>query len=114
MSIVRAGKDGKANDIHVFLLGRGGNHFRRLAQAGVDNLHAGVAQRAGNNLCAAIVAVEAGLGDQDANFSLAMLGHGLGKGYCKWAKQDRLLSDGTSSYAPKTVRRASQISPSVA
>ena len=40
--------------------------LRRLAQAGVDDLHAGVAQRARDDLGAAIVAVEARLGDDDS------------------------------------------------
>ena len=41
--------------------------LRRLVQAGVDDLHAGVAQRAGDDLGAAVVPVEAGLGDDDAD-----------------------------------------------
>ena len=40
----------------------------RLAQAGVDHFHAGVAQRARNHLGAAIVPVEPRLGDDDSNF----------------------------------------------
>ena len=43
----------------------------RLVQPGVDDLHAGVAQRAGDDLGAAVVAVEAGLGDDDADLALA-------------------------------------------
>ena len=42
--------------------------LRRLAQARVDHLHAGVAQRPGDDLGAAVVAVEARLGDDDADF----------------------------------------------
>ena len=56
-------KNGQADDVHVFLNGCGSNHFRSLSQAGVDDLHAGVAQGARNNFGAAIVTVEAGLGD---------------------------------------------------
>ena len=41
----------------------------RLVQAGVDDLHAGVAQRAGDDLGAAVVTVEAGLRDHDTNLS---------------------------------------------
>ena len=52
--------------------GGGGDHFGRLAQAGVDHFHAGIAQGAGDHLGAAVVAVEAGLGDQDADF---LVGH---------------------------------------
>ena len=43
--------------------------LRRLVQAGVDDLDAGVAQRAGHHLGAAVVAVEPGLGDDDAHRS---------------------------------------------
>jgi hypothetical protein len=35
-------------------------------KAGVDDLHAGVAQRGGDDFRAAIMAIEAGLGDEDA------------------------------------------------
>ena len=49
------------------LLDRGlGDHLGRLVQAGVDHLEAGVAERARDDLGAAVVAVEPGLGDQDA------------------------------------------------
>ena len=47
-------------------IGRLGDHLGRLVQARVDHLEAGVAQRAGDDLGAAVVTVEAGLGDEDA------------------------------------------------
>ena len=71
--VVRAGQDGEADDVDVFLNGGGGDHLGSLAQAGVDDFHAGVAQGAGDDFCAAVVAVEAGLGDEDADF---LCGHG--------------------------------------
>jgi len=40
-----------------------------LAEAGVDDLHAGVAEGAGDDFGATVVAVEAGLGDQKLLFS---------------------------------------------
>ncbi len=49
------------------------DHFGSLAQAGVDDFHSGVAQCARDDLGAAIMAVEAGLGDEYAN--LAVCGH---------------------------------------
>ena len=64
---MRAGQDREADDVDVLLLGGIGDHLRRLAQAGVDHLEALVAQPAGEDLGAAIVAVEARLGDQDAD-----------------------------------------------
>ena len=42
-----------------------GHLLRRLEQAGVDDLEAGVAQRPGDDLGAPVVAVEAGLGHDD-------------------------------------------------
>ena len=60
---VRAAEDRQADDVDVFLHGGGGDHLGRLMQTGVDDFHAGVAERGGDDLRAAIVAVEAGLGD---------------------------------------------------
>ena len=68
--VVRAGEDREADDVDVFLDGGGGDHLGRLAQAGVDHFHAGVAQRARDDLGAAVVAVQAGLGNQHSNFFL--------------------------------------------
>ncbi len=65
--VVRAGEDAEPDAVHIFLEGRVDDHLRRLAQAGVDDFHAGVAQRAGNDLGATVVAVEARFGHQDAN-----------------------------------------------
>src|SRR5690348_6974220 len=70
-SVVRAGEDGEADDVHVFLHGGGGDHLRRLAEAGVDDFHASVAESAGDDFRAAVVTVEAGLGDEDADFFLS-------------------------------------------
>ena len=64
---MRAAEDRQADDVDVLLHRGRGDHLRRLVQAGVDDLHAGVAQRGGDDLGAAVVAVEAGLGDQNAN-----------------------------------------------
>ena len=71
--VVRAGKNREADDVHVFLHRRRSDHLRRLAQPGVDHFHAGVAQRARDDLCAAVVAVEAGLGNQHAYLFLLHL-----------------------------------------
>ena len=62
--------DAFVDEVDDVLSGRagGGDHLRGLAKAGIDNFHAGVAEGAGNDLGAAVVAVEAGLGDQHANF----------------------------------------------
>ena len=65
--VVRAAQDGQTDDVHVLLLGCGGDHLRRLPQAGVNHFHAGVAQRPGNDLRAAVLAGQARLGHQHPN-----------------------------------------------
>ncbi len=70
---VRPGEDRQPDDVGV-LLERGGHHlFRGLAQAGVDHLHARVAKAARNHLGAAVVAVEARLGDHDSDLTHKLL-----------------------------------------
>ena len=66
---VGAGEDREADRVGVLLDHRLGDLLRRLVQAGVDHLHAGVAQGAGDDLGAAVVPVEAGLGDDDADLA---------------------------------------------
>jgi hypothetical protein len=61
--VVGAREDGEADYVNVFLDRGGGDHFRGLAEAGVNYFHAGVAEGAGDDFCAAVVAIEAGLGD---------------------------------------------------
>ena len=67
MRVVRAGKNRQADDVDVFLHRGGGNHLRGLPQAGINHFHPGIAQRAGNDFGAAVMAIESGLGDQHAN-----------------------------------------------
>ena len=64
---VRAGEDGQADDVDVLLHGGGGDHLGRLVEAGVDDLHAGIAEGRGDHLGAAVMAVEAGLGNENAD-----------------------------------------------
>src|SRR5664279_4760930 len=42
----------------------------KLAEPGVNHFHAGIAQGAGNDFGAAVVAVEAGLGNQYTDFAV--------------------------------------------
>ena len=70
---VRAGEDRQADRVGVLLQGGLDDLLRRLVQAGVDDLHARVTQRAGDDLRPSVVAVQAGLRDDDAD--LAVLGH---------------------------------------
>ena len=63
---VRARQHRQADGVDVFVDGGGSNGRGGLEQAGVDDLVAGVAQDAGDHLDAAVVTVEADLGDEDA------------------------------------------------
>ena len=56
----------QADGIDVLIDGRSGNGLRCLEEPGVDHLIAGIAQDAGDDLDAAVVAVETDLGDEDA------------------------------------------------
>ena len=67
--VVGAGEDRQADDVGVFLQRRRGDLLGRLPQAGVDDFHAGVAQRPRDDLRAAIVPVEPRLGDDDSQFA---------------------------------------------
>ena len=60
---VGAGEHREADGVGVLLDDGLDDLLGRLVQAGVDDLHAGVAQRARHDLGAAVVPVEAGLGD---------------------------------------------------
>ncbi len=64
---VRTGQNAQAHHRHVFLHGDRGDVLDALPDAGVDDLEAGVAQGAGDDLRAAVMPVQAGLGDQNAN-----------------------------------------------
>lgn len=65
--IMRATEDRESDAVHVFLQGGGDDHLGRLAQAGVDNFHARVAQGASHDASTAVVAVQAGFGHQNAD-----------------------------------------------
>src|SRR3954451_6344252 len=60
---VRAGEDREPDRVHVFLDGGRDDLLRGLVQSGIDDLHAGVTQRAGHHLGSPVVAVEPGLRD---------------------------------------------------
>jgi hypothetical protein len=68
---VGAREHAEPDGVHV-LLDRGGHDLLgRLVESGVDDLEAPVAQGARDDLGAAVVPVEPGLGNDDADFSLA-------------------------------------------
>ena len=68
---MRARENAQADDLNVLLQGRGGDHLRSLKQTRVDDLEAGVAERSHEDLCAAVVTIESGFGDQDADRRIA-------------------------------------------
>ncbi len=67
---MRTGEDGEADGIGILLDCGLGDLLGRLVQPCVDHLHAGVPEGAGDDLGAAVVSVEPGLGDDDANLLL--------------------------------------------
>ena len=64
---VGAAQDGKTHHVHVFLNRGGSDHLGGLVEPGVDDFHAGIAERGGHDLGTPVVAIEAGLGDEHAN-----------------------------------------------
>src|ERR1700682_1575069 len=90
--VVRPRENREPDDLHVFLQRGTDDHLRRLAQTGVDDLHAGIAKGAGDHLSPAIVAVETGLRNENADFLLS--GH-----------RDHLTTEGAGSTASELGRR---------
>src|SRR5688572_33240908 len=70
---VRTGKNRKTDNIHILLEGSFSDHFRRLAQTSIDDLHAGVTQSTGDHFCTAVMSIETRFGNQYAYF---LFGHG--------------------------------------
>ena len=64
---VRAGQDRKPHQRNVFLQRDRHDVLDALPDAGVDHLETRVAQRAGDDLRAAVMAVETGFGDENTN-----------------------------------------------
>ena len=65
---VGAGQDADADHVDVFLGGGCGHLVGGDAHAEIDNLHAGVAESAGDDLDATVVAVQAEFGEEDAGW----------------------------------------------
>ena len=64
---MRAREQADAEHVDIFVHG-GAHHFLRgLVQPRIDDVHAGVAEAAGDDLHPAIVSVEAHLGDEHAD-----------------------------------------------
>src|SRR5579884_2305561 len=72
---VRAGEDRQPDRVGVLLDHGLDNLLGRLVKPRVDHLHPRVAKRAGDDLGAAVVPVEAGLGYDDADLLVSAGGH---------------------------------------
>ena len=72
--IVRARKNGEPDAVNVFLESGIHDLFRRLPQPGIDHFHPRVTQGTSNNLCAAVVAIQSGLGNENPQ---ASVGHSI-------------------------------------
>ena len=70
---VCAAEDAQSEPVRVFVGNGSHDRFGSLPQAGVNDLHSGIAQGAGDDFDAAVVAVEADLGENDTNGSV--IGH---------------------------------------
>ena len=64
VSLIHADREADGGDI--FLNGGADDGFRFLMQADVDDFETCFDERADNDLCTAVVAIETGLGDEDA------------------------------------------------
>ena len=68
---MRAAENTQTDDIDIFLQGGFGDHLGRLADAGVDHFKASVAQGTRHHFGPTIMAIQAGLGDENADLFLA-------------------------------------------
>src|SRR5262249_39154274 len=76
------------------------DHLRRLMQAGVNDFHAGVTERGGDDFGTAVVAVESGLGNQYAYRT-----HSKG-----WNECNQSIQTQPESYRESVFRATSSIS----
>jgi hypothetical protein len=72
---VGTGENGDANGIDILLKRSIDNHFGGLAEAGIDDLHARIAEGSGYDLSPSIVAIEAHFGYQYPDRALQFLRH---------------------------------------
>src|SRR5262249_12059611 len=68
--VVGAGQHAEPDGVRILLDGGGHDLLGRLMEAGIDHFEAGVPQRPRDDLGAAVMAVEARLGHDDANGTL--------------------------------------------
>src|SRR5579864_9003163 len=62
--VMGSGEDGQSDDLDVLLQRSVYDHFRGLAKASVNDLHAGVAESTSDHFRSPVVAVQTGFGDQ--------------------------------------------------
>ena len=66
--MARGGQQTDAKHVNVLLHRRGYDLFGRPVQPGVDDVHPGIAQRTGDDLHAAVVAIEPDFREQHADW----------------------------------------------
>ena len=106
---MRAGQDRDADDVDVLLHGSVDDLLGRAMQAGVDDVHAGVAQRARDDLDAAVVAVEADLGDDHADAVDGVQASSDSSVRGCYCIQYSITAGGCSSLAAATTRLAERV-----
>lgn len=65
---VGSGENTQSDAVDVFLNRRTHNHLRGLVESGIDDLHSGITQGAGDDLRSPIMAIEPGLGDENTDW----------------------------------------------
>src|SRR5262245_40834221 len=88
---VSSREDAEADDVHVLLNRLLHDLLGRALEPGVDDLYAGIAQRLGHDLGAAVVAVEPRLGDEDLHAAISS------------------VTRRAVTFVPATIRRAREI-----
>src|SRR5512141_817993 len=117
--VVRPGEDRQADTVDVLLRRRAHDHFGRLVQTRVDDLHTGVAKGARDDLRPPVVTVEPRFPDEDTDFPDRFL-RGCRRHALNLCRRHRSSSSifrsqniAGSVYTPIVSRRVSHISPRV-
>ncbi len=94
--VVGARENRQTDTVDVFLKSGVHDLFGRLSQPGVNHFHSGIAEGAGHNFGAAVVAIKAGLGYENSESSI---GHGY-QGFL-WQSGVQRAAVGPPSVGPR-------------
>lgn len=83
----------EADGIDIFLERGVNNFFSRIVNAKIDDLDAGISERPGNYFHAPVMAVQSGLGDENAEF-LARIGSLVLGGFHALLSRSHVCSSG--------------------